>query len=151
VPHDAAETVGYLITCEGRSVCLATDVGHISSDVLCALRGADLIVLEANHDCEMLRNGPYPAMLKRRIAGSHGHLSNPEAAEALIEAATGRPQWVWLAHLSAVNNTPPLALRTVISTLQEAGVRTMNVSVAQRDRPSVTWSSDSACCQLPLL
>lgn len=151
VPHDSAEAVGYLISDGSRSVCLATDVGHLSSDVLCALRGADLIVLEANHDREMLRTGPYPAMLKRRIMGGHGHLANPEAAAALVEIASGSPQWVWLAHLSAINNTPSLALRTVVSHLEEAGVRTMSVCVAQRDLPSVSWSSDTACCQLPLL
>ena len=151
VPHDGAEPVGYLLEHEGVRVCLATDLGHVPRDLLPVLRTCDLLVLEANHDWQRLWQGPYPLSLKQRVAAPTGHLSNEQAAACLIECASGGPQWVWLAHLSATNNSPRFALRAVTARLHEAQVRTLNVQVALRDRPSLTWHSAKTYYQPPLL
>lgn len=135
VPHDGAEPVGYVLRAEGWTVAIATDLGSAPPAVVAQLRAADLLVLEANHDVEMLVAGPYPAFLKARILGPLGHLSNDQAAEAALEVVSGRSQWLWLAHLSAKNNRPALARRAVEARLRAAGVRTVAVNVLDRYRP----------------
>lgn len=151
VPHDAAAPVGYLIShCQG-TICLATDLGAACADLRQPLAAADLIVIEANHDRERLIRGPYPPALKARILGEQGHLSNDEAAELLVPVLRDRPRCVWLAHLSAVNNGPTLARRTVAGRLAAAGVRQVRLEVLKRDRPSPTWSAADAGWQMPLL
>ncbi|MGE5653093.1 MAG: MBL fold metallo-hydrolase [Bacillota bacterium] len=119
--HDAVEPVGYRF-CHGRSqLVIATDLGVVTPGVLAALRDADEIVLEANHDLEMLQAGPYPYFLKRRVAGDHGHLSNADAARALGSVMTSRTKRIHLAHLSQENNYPALAYSTVRDHLREIG------------------------------
>jgi phosphoribosyl 1,2-cyclic phosphodiesterase len=112
--HDAAEPCGYLITSGERSVGLATDLGVVSRAVLDSLASCEVVVLEANHDLEMLKTGPYPWELKQRIRSEVGHLSNAACGEALAELARkGQLRAAFLAHLSRTNNRPELALQTV--------------------------------------
>ena len=123
-PHDCAESVGYRIeTHDGRSIAVCTDLGYMPSEVRKALSGADLVVLESNHDIGMLENGPYPYPLKKRILSDTGHLSNTACAEELYGlAASGTTRFV-LAHLSAENNTPELACQTAICALTLSGLK----------------------------
>jgi len=112
VPHNAREPFGLrLATCHAETA-LFTDLGTVTDEVLAALSRANLIVLEANHDRDLLWRGPYPDWLKRRIASPAGHLSNDQAAYALAHLS-GSPRTIWLAHLSQQNNDPRLALATV--------------------------------------
>ncbi|MGQ9477440.1 MAG: MBL fold metallo-hydrolase [Candidatus Bipolaricaulia bacterium] len=116
--HDAAEPCGYLVSDGKSSVGLATDLGVMSRAALESLVSCEVVILEANHDLEMLRNGPYPWDLKQRIRSEVGHLSNEACGEALAELATkGRLKKAFLAHLSRTNNRPELALQTVQSYL----------------------------------
>ena len=140
VSHDATEPVGYVIEAEGARITVATDLGRTSPEVLEAAREGDLVVLEANHDLEMLRWGPYPAYLKRRILSENGHLSNEQTAELICEALGTREQTFWLAHLSKTNNTKREAQEGVTGYLAAEGLRA-NVLVTERDRPSLVWHS----------
>jgi phosphoribosyl 1,2-cyclic phosphodiesterase len=131
IPHDANEPVCYTFYNDGEKLALATDIGHIDPEMVQALSGAEFVFLEANHDLEMLENGPYPVYLKRRIAGAKGHLSNDAAAEIACTLAQSGTREFLLAHLSQENNTPDLALETVEKALREAGCSAC-VSVASR-------------------
>lgn len=111
ISHDAAEPAGFRIT-GSRRCTVATDLGFVSGSVQEALEGATVLVLEANHDLELLKNGSYPWPLKRRIMSNYGHLSNNDAAWALARLKK-KPQRVFLAHLSQENNRPELAEGTV--------------------------------------
>lgn len=120
--HDCAEPTGYRIhTGDGRDFCLATDLGFLSGEVKENLTGCDMVVIESNHDMEMLRNGPYPYYLKRRILSDQGHLSNSACAGFLPELLKSGARRFMLAHLSDVNNTPRLAYETSLSALVQAG------------------------------
>lgn len=110
-PHDAAESVAFIIECEGKRLGIFTDLGHPFSGLARALAEVDAVYLESNYDPVMLAEGPYPEDLKARIRGRGGHLSNDEAA-ALLRHRRRRPRWVALAHLSEQNNDPDLALLT---------------------------------------
>jgi len=150
IPHDAAEPVGYLISYQNWHVCIILDAGRPAYEMRAPLRMADLAIVEANHERERLIAGPYTRVLKARILSSMGHLSNVEAAQLLAESANGKHKWAWLAHLSEVNNTPQIAMRTVRTYLRLEGVQGTELTIAQRDRPSATWDSDSAAWQAPL-
>ena len=121
-PHDSAESCGYTATfSDGRVISVATDMGEMTYDVMQALKGSDLVLIESNHDIGMLRNGPYPYPLKRRILSSRGHLSNDACSEAiktLVENGTTR---FVLGHLSKENNYPPLAFETAKAALTQIG------------------------------
>ena len=120
-PHDTPESVGYRIEDGHRSFALATDLGFVPQPVYDAVCGADMAVLESNHDVEMLKNGKYPYYLKKRILANRGHLSNADCASfAAALLHTGTKQIV-LAHLSRENNTPRLAYTTVGSALAKTG------------------------------
>jgi len=109
VPHDAREPCQFVVADGARRLGLLTDLGSLTPHVERSLAGCDALVLEANHDPRMLREGPYPAQLKARVGGDHGHLSNAVAAELLARLDTGRLQHLVGAHLSETNNTPALA------------------------------------------
>jgi phosphoribosyl 1,2-cyclic phosphodiesterase len=114
IPHDAHEPVGLVIEDgAGRRVGLVADLGTRSQLAWGRLANLDVLVLETNHDLDMLRTGPYPWSLKQRVAGRHGHLSNREAAEGLPELICDRLRWVVLYHLSRTNNLPGLAAAAV--------------------------------------
>ena len=124
VPHDAREPVGFVVEDRaGRRVGLAGDMGCRSQLAWARLVELDLLVLETNHDLEMLRSGPYPWSLKQRVAGRHGHLSNLEASDGLPELLSDRLATLVLYHLSRVNNTAALAEATVAEALERAGSR----------------------------
>lgn len=150
VPHDAREPVGFVIRGENATVCLATDMGRATDEVVELAGGADLVILESNHDVHMVKTGPYPAHLKARILGDRGHLSNEDAGNTIVRMARGRAREYWLAHLSNTNNTPKVALSTVQSVLKLEGLAGLKLSVAQRDRRSLFWDSEGELIQLPL-
>ena len=120
--HDAAQSVGYVLSHGGKRAAVATDLGHVTAEVARAVRGADLLVCEANHDVEWVRsNGRYPYPLKARILGDRGHLSNEAGAELAWTAVEGGARAVVLAHLSHENNTPARALEVVGGVLARRG------------------------------
>jgi phosphoribosyl 1,2-cyclic phosphodiesterase len=135
VPHDAP-TCGLRISGDGSEAALATDLGEITPETLGWMRGAQVVVLEANHDPEWLRRGPYTADLKRRILATGGHLSNWQAAEAAIALAPHGLSDLVLAHLSETNNTPVRACGTVSRALREAGYGGVRVRAALRGQPT---------------
>lgn len=121
ISHDAARPVGYTIYHGDSKITLATDLGYISPDVEQAAAYADILILEANHDEEMVKNGPYPYVLQQRILSCWGHLSNRTAATFLAQLPTKHRMCVLLAHRSEKNNTPALSLHTVRSILGKYG------------------------------
>ncbi len=122
--HDAAQSWGYRITLpDGRAVSVCTDLGFVSAEVRAALCGSTAVVLESNHDPEMLSAGPYPAYLKERIFGRTGHLSNPDAAAELPGLVRAGATRFILAHLSEENNRPALARGCALQSLAAAGMR----------------------------
>lgn len=111
VSHDAVAPCGYLLSTGGCRVCVVIDSGEVTTTMLEAMYHADLLVLESNHDREKLLRGPYPYPLKQRILSATGHLSNDQAAEAVLRVwRTDGVRWLWLSHLSRTNNTPKLAI-----------------------------------------
>lgn len=122
VPHDSNDCVGYSVVVGDVRFCLLTDVGHVTEPIKEQVSLANYLVLESNHDHEMLMSGPYPAYLKGRIAGENGHLSNREAAELLANSGGPELKHVWLCHLSEENNHPVLASKTVDSVLRSYGI-----------------------------
>jgi phosphoribosyl 1,2-cyclic phosphodiesterase len=109
IPHDAADPVGFVFTAEGVRLAVATDLGYMPPNVQAQLRRCDLIMLESNHDLEMLRDGPYPWSVKQRVLSRVGHLSNDAASAFLEEIYDGSATYLVLAHLSESNNMPELA------------------------------------------
>jgi phosphoribosyl 1,2-cyclic phosphodiesterase len=111
IPHDAADPVGFTFRAEGIKVAIATDLGYLPPNVCDHLRGCDLLLLESNHDTEMLRGGPYPWSVKQRVMSRVGHLSNEDLADFFSSDYDGSASYVVLAHLSEQNNHPELARR----------------------------------------
>ena len=109
IPHDAADPVGFVFRAKGVRMAVATDLGYIPPNVKAQLKGVDLLLLESNHDLEMLRDGPYPWSVKQRVLSRVGHLSNEAAADFLENQYDGQAAYVILAHLSESNNLPELA------------------------------------------
>lgn len=139
VPHDASENVGYEIQVEGITFVVVTDVGMITDDIREAISRANYLVIEANHDVEMLKNGPYPQYLKTRILSETGHLSNTACGEALVENMSEDLRHVWLCHLSEENNHPELARKTVEAILRSHGVipgKDVELEVLRRQSPT---------------
>jgi phosphoribosyl 1,2-cyclic phosphodiesterase len=122
ISHDAAEPVGYCFYADGAKLSLATDLGYVSDKVMRQLQDSDVMVLESNHDINMLRMGRYPWNIKRRILGDTGHLSNEAAGEALSTLLTGKLRRVYLAHLSQEHNQMDLAKLTVNTVLEDNGI-----------------------------
>lgn len=117
VPHDAAEPTQFVFSDGGRRMALVTDLGHTTPFLRDALGELDGLVIESNHDEDMLAAGPYPAALKQRVGGEYGHLSNAQTAALLAELAPKRLAWLALAHLSEQNNRPQLARAAVVAAL----------------------------------
>jgi phosphoribosyl 1,2-cyclic phosphodiesterase len=145
VSHDAAEPCGFLIRTSAGSVTVLTDLGCIAGPAAEAVSESSLVVLEANHDEALLRRGPYPAHLQRRILSDSGHLSNLACAELLARALGGarRLPTVWLAHLSETNNRPSLARQTVLGRLRAAGITIDVIALPRRD-VSAVWKPERA-------
>lgn len=121
-PHDTPESVGFLLHMGQTRAALCTDLGMVTEEVITRLRGVQYLLLEANHDVDLLRRGPYPAFLKKRVLGHRGHLSNEACAEAVADCARFGLRRVTLCHLSQQNNAPDLALAAVAERLRMAGV-----------------------------
>lgn len=139
VPHDSSDNVGYRIEVDGVVFCLMTDAGYVTDEMKSFISEANYLVLEANHDEEMLMSGPYPQHLKIRVRGPRGHLSNKECAQALAENATPELRYVWLCHLSEENNHPELARKTVEMVLRRYGIipgKDFQLEVLKRKVPS---------------
>jgi phosphoribosyl 1,2-cyclic phosphodiesterase len=136
IPHDATEPVGFVVEdpC-GRRIGLVADLGCRTSLAWGRLHDLDVLILETNHDLDMLRNGPYPWSLKQRVAGRHGHLSNREAAEGLPELVGDRLRWVVLYHLSRTNNLPALAAAAIGETLDRERCPAQ-MAVTEQDHPT---------------
>jgi phosphoribosyl 1,2-cyclic phosphodiesterase len=136
VPHDAQEPVAYTVTCGGVKISQLTDVGHVPDVVAAHLSGSQVLILESNHDLEMLRVGPYPWNLKQRLMGRHGHLSNTAVGRFIREQYDGRAEHVILAHLSSRNNHPELARQEAARALRDRGLAGPSVAVTDQDRPT---------------
>jgi phosphoribosyl 1,2-cyclic phosphodiesterase len=137
IVHDAVDPAGITVVDEatGIRVGIATDLGRPTAQTRHALRDCDLLVLEANHDDVLLHAGPYPPAVKRRIASSHGHLSNQAAARLAVELHHPRLAGIVLAHLSEECNRPALAAGAVGSALRRLGWQG-HIEVACQDRPT---------------
>ncbi|MBC2711991.1 MAG: MBL fold metallo-hydrolase [Desulfosarcina sp.] len=123
ISHDAEDPAGFTIACNGAKVGLATDLGIATGVVKTHLKACDILILEANHDPQMLIDGPYPWPLKQRIRGRSGHLSNDDTAKLLAELQHDGLTHVVLAHLSEENNTPEKAKNTVEAVLNSSRVK----------------------------
>lgn len=123
-PHDTPQSAGYRVSADGISVAVATDTGCVTEAMLRHLRGTSIAMIEANHDVEMLRTGPYPPYLKRRILSSRGHLSNDDCAMLAAELAASGTRQIVLGHLSRENNRPSVAEQTVRRALEGSGAAT---------------------------
>jgi phosphoribosyl 1,2-cyclic phosphodiesterase len=143
VSHDAAEPCGFFIEAGGTRITIVTDLGCSNESLLEPIAQSDLVVLEANHDEMMLRRGPYPAHLKRRVLSAEGHLSNIESGALLAQAlrSRSRPITIWLAHLSQVNNSPAMAVSTVQRTLADHFER-VTLRAMPRHGCDLAWKSD---------
>lgn len=139
IPHDAASPNGYAFCYKGKKICIATDLGYFSESVKKNVYDADVLLLESNHDVEMLKFGPYPYSLKCRILSNVGHLSNEACGQAIAQIAGNKNMQVILGHLSKTNNFPDLAYQTVINVLKDNRIRLnkdITVTMANRDMPS---------------
>lgn len=139
VPHDSTDNVGYEITFSDTTFCLITDAGLVTDSMAEHIAHATHLVIEANHDVEMLRKGPYPQYLKDRITKGTGHLNNKACGEAIVKYGNPALQHVWLCHLSAENNHPELARKTVENVLSSHGIQvgeSLQLDVLNRTKPT---------------
>lgn len=123
VPHDSIDHNGFFFQFANQTLTLATDVGAITEEISAYVQKTNHLVIESNYDEEMLRAGRYPYMLKQRIASGTGHLSNRQTGEFLAGVYSRRLQNIWLCHLSADNNHPELAYKTIEQFLTQKGVK----------------------------
>jgi len=137
IPHDAAQPVGYIIESKCcKKIAFATDLGHVTDTVLKHIKGANLLLIESNHDIHMLQTGAYPIHLKERVFGNFGHLSNETTGNLLVKIAHPNLQYVILAHLSKDNNTPEIAQNTITKILKANNTTIENLYIASRNKPS---------------
>lgn len=133
VPHDSREPCQYLFHSAGRQLGILTDVGHITPHIVDNLEGCDGLILEFNHDVEMLAAGPYPPSLQRRVGGHHGHLNNHQSVDLLSQLDLDRLQVLIAAHLSEKNNTPERVIETLLTSHQQLHDR---LCLADQDKPT---------------
>jgi phosphoribosyl 1,2-cyclic phosphodiesterase len=136
VPHDSYDPVGFIVTDGHTRIGIATDIGAGTSLVRERLRNCHVLVIEANHDEDLLRDAPRPWSLKQRIGGRQGHISNKQAAELVLQLAGPDTSTIFLSHLSSQCNRPDLAMDTVTSILGAAGLAHIAVKLTYPDRPS---------------
>ena len=135
IPHDALQPVGYRFLLGNTILALATDVGHLSESVVRGVAGAKVVLLESNHDVDMVENGTYPYFLKRRILGNNVHLSNEHADALASYLAANGTDYIILGHLSEENNIPEMAFQTTANALKKRGIdykKDIFLTVAQR-------------------
>jgi phosphoribosyl 1,2-cyclic phosphodiesterase len=137
IPHDAADPVGFTFRVEGTKIAVATDLGYMPASVCDHLRKCDVLVIESNHDLEMLRVGPYPWSVKQRVMSRVGHLSNDSLAQFLAKDYDGGASYIVLAHLSEQNNHPEVARRAAESALGPQRTLLQNqLMLAGQDAPT---------------
>lgn len=137
--HDAAGPLGFTFSAQGKRAAVVTDLGYVSDEVLRGVLGSQLVVCESNHDVEWLQSGPYPYFLKARILGERGHLSNEAGAALALRCVQAGAHTILLAHLSAENNTPALALETAQALLSAQGFAHVTLAVAPRSELSACY------------
>lgn len=135
-PHDSACSVGYVISADGCSIGVATDLGCMPDSVIERLCGCTAVVLESNHDVDMLIRGPYPQSLKRRILSRNGHLSNADCADCVCILSRNGVKNILLAHLSGENNLPELAFEASAGAMEQRGLHRTTLSVAAAASPT---------------
>ena len=139
VSHDAPETIGFHICAEDFKITIATDLGHICQTSAPYIKAANLLVLESNYDEKMLMSGAYPYFLKARILSDNGHLGNHQTSEFIADNLGADLRHICLAHLSNKNNTPEIALQTLLQTFAEKGISINGqpqISILERNMPS---------------
>lgn len=144
VSHDAAEPVGFTFSSGGKQISIVTDTGCMSEDIISEIKEADMLILEANHDVDMLKVGKYPWFLKQRVLGEEGHLSNAAAGETILRlmSENNKERHVLLAHLSRENNFPEMAYQTVKNILEEADFyigKHLKINTIIRDEVSLVY------------
>lgn len=135
-PHDSACSVGYIVRAGARTVGVATDLGYMPDDVTERLCGCTDVVIESNHDINMLMSGSYPPSLKRRILSRRGHLSNTDCADSVCILARNGVEHIVLAHLSQENNLPKLAFEASAAAMEHRGLHNTMLSVAAAAAPT---------------
>lgn len=141
--HDAVDSLGYSFEFNNKKVSIVTDTGIIDDNIKNKIKNSDILMLESNHDIEMLKVGRYPYFLKKRILSNIGHLSNETAGNIISDIFTGKRQRVLLAHLSEENNFPELAYQTVVNILKDKGInvnKDIDLEVAHRSIPTLLYS-----------
>lgn len=135
IPHDAANPCGFNIMYDNKKISIATDIGHMTSNIVHKLEDSSFILLESNYDPNILKCSPYPYLLKKRIAGPNGHLPNEEAGKTISFLTHSGLESVMLGHLSKENNFPELAYKTVVDELIQNNYNedSLKISVAKRD------------------
>jgi len=136
VPHDAAEPIAFSITCGGVKITQLTDIGYMPDWVAERLRGSHVLILESNHDLEMLRVGPYPWNLKQRLMGRYGHLSNMAVSRFIRDQYDGMAEHVLLAHLSEKNNHPEIARQEAARAMRQRGFNPATLAVTSQEEPT---------------
>ena len=137
VPHDAAEPVAFSVKYNGIKITQLTDIGYLPDAVAQKLHGSHMLILESNHDLEMLRVGPYPWNLKQRLMGRYGHLSNTAVAQFIRDRYDGVADHVMLAHLSSKNNHPEIARQEAALALRDRGLSSARLTVTSQDQPTI--------------
>jgi phosphoribosyl 1,2-cyclic phosphodiesterase len=149
VPHDAYEPVGFRLQTAGTAIGVVTDLGMGTSLIREKLRGCHAIIVESNHDEDLLQEAPRPWPLKQRIRSRQGHLSNTDAARLIADSATDALEHVFLAHLSSDCNTPDTALRTVASQLRLDGLGHINLEISHASKISSIWKKGRRAAAAP--
>ncbi len=132
--HDALGSVGYVITCDDKSIVYITDTGYINNKYFDILKNKEVYIMESNHDVEMLNNGPYPFRLRQRILSDKGHLSNYDSSRYISTFIGDKTKCVVLAHLSEENNTEDLAYDTLIERLNNNNQSVDKIIIAKQDK-----------------
>lgn len=138
IPHDAAEPLGFSYFADDQKVSLATDIGEVNDYIYDNIKGSSTVLLESNHDVEMLRYGSYPYYLKQRILSNHGHLSNENAAKTAVRLAESGTEHLLLGHLSRENNLPDIAYMTTANALKNNDITEADIDLKVADRYSPT-------------
>ncbi len=141
IPHDASQPVGYAAFYKAKKVAVCTDMGHITDTIIENIADSDIMLIESNHDVDMLVNGSYPEHLKRRILGKNGHLSNVSCGMLLSEVLSKRLKHIYLGHLSEENNSPEAAFDTVAAILENNHPElfaALTLRIAARSQASVS-------------
>ena len=143
VSHDSIEPVGFAFYHKNKKISYVTDTGYVDLDVKNRIKNSNLLIIESNHDVNMLKVGKYPWFLKKRILGEEGHLSNDDAGRLISEIMTGKEESILLAHLSKDNNFPELAYQSVANIIAEKGIianKDVNLDLTYRDRPTKLYN-----------